>query len=198
MVSTVNGGESVDAESPRGDPSDLEIETLSRGLEIVAVRRLSDAEEAREAVQETLARTWEAIRQGRVPADTPVSAFAYGVHSHVIADLLRDRYRGGASGPRPDLLPAPDPSPLERLVSVEEQRRVAKAVARLSAGDRRLLRSCFVEGRKLVEIAREKGVPSARIRKRKSRALERLRRILGSGRGVPAGHDPDLSPTSGT
>lgn len=197
MVSTVDGGGSAPGELPDDRPSRTEIELLSKGLELVAARRLSDSENVRDAVQETLTRTLEAIREGRIPAGVSVAAFAYGIHRHVVADVLRARYRGRAL-PLPGTLVSPDPSPLERLITSEEKRAVTRALERLPASDREILRQCFVEGRKTAEIAGALEVPAARIRKRKSRALEKLREILTGPTAATSGHDPTAPTTTET
>ena len=59
-------------------------------------------------------------------------------------------------------------------------------------GDRDLLHMAFFDGATSEELAQRLHEPAARIRKRKARALERLRRaFIGAQR-----HTPALSPTS--
>ncbi len=155
-------------------------DSLRGGLEIVASAHLPDAEEVRDAVQETLARTLDAMRAGRIPAGVALGAYAGGILRHVVADRLRalGRQAGGRGGLDPDTLPAPSPDALERLVSAEEVARVRRAVARLSRGDRGLLHRLFVLGERVVEVARSCGEPADRVRQRKHRALERLKDLL--------------------
>jgi RNA polymerase sigma-70 factor (ECF subfamily) len=158
--------------------------TLTRGLELIALRALGDADEARDAVQEILARAVEALRKGRVPADVPVGAFVHGIARHVVADAQRRRIRDLA---RVDSmvspLPASQPSPLEMLILAEERDRLGRALAQLPAQDRDLLTRCFVNGDPVQRIAERSGVPADRLRKRKSRALERLRELLADRSG---------------
>ena len=74
--------------------------------------------------------------------------------------------------------------PLAALVSAAERARLRDALARLSHGDCELLRLSFFEAVTPTQLARRLGEPVERIRKRKSRALERLRRaFFGEGRG---------------
>ncbi len=80
---------------------------------------------------------------------------------------------------------------LSALVSATEGARVRDALGLLSAPDQELLRLCYFEGLSPGEIARRLGEPADRVRKRKSRALERLRLAF---RGAP-GHDAHSSPT---
>jgi len=161
--------------------------TIARGLEIVAVRALRDVDEARDAVQEILARALSAIRTERLPPDVPLEAFVYGIARHVIADVYRRRVRDRAPDMDPSALQASDPSPLEALIQREEREMVVCALAALDAADRDLLERCFVKGERVAAIAAQLGEPADRVRKRKSRALERLRaglRRSGRGHGI--------------
>lgn len=154
-------------------------EALRSGLEIVVARRLGDREDARDAVQEILARTLAAIRQNRIPPDLALDAYAYGIARHVIADALRRRTRERLRSGDVDRLRTDDPSPLDRLVRKEELAELCDALGELSPDDRRLLRRFYLEGVRIVDLARRLGVPPERLRKRKSRALRRLRAALG-------------------
>lgn len=168
---------SADAALP--DPAVARLpRTLAGGLEIVAIRALGNSDDARDAVQETLARALDALRDNRVPADVPVEAFVYGIARHVITDVHRRRVRERGAVEDPGTLPAPGPSALEALMHAEERETVARALAGLSAADRALLECCFVHGERVAAIAARMGEPADRIRKRKSRALERMREVL--------------------
>lgn len=169
--------------------------TIARGLEIVAVRALGNADEARDAVQETLARALAAIRSDRIPPGVALEAFVYGITRHVIADVQRRRARERGATGDPGTLPAPGPSALEALVRAEEREEVVRALAVLSAADRELLERCFVQGERVAAIAARIGEPADRIRKRKSRAIERLREALRRSRG---GHETASPPTVAT
>ena len=171
-------------DAPRADAA---LERLSHlivgGLEIVAARALGDRDDARDAVQETLARAVEAIRLRRIPPDAPLEAFVYGIARHVIADVQRRRFRerGPVAGPHD--VAASAPSPLDILVGDEDLVVLVRALASLPGPERELLERCFVAGERVADIAAELGEPAARVRKRKSRALERLRTgLLGSRR----------------
>ncbi|MGW8182215.1 MAG: sigma-70 family RNA polymerase sigma factor, partial [bacterium] len=62
---------------------------------------------------------------------------------------------------------------------VREQRQtVRKALEQLSPGDQEVLIRCHQEPNSLETIAEEMGVSYAALRKRKSRALERLRNAM--------------------
>jgi RNA polymerase sigma-70 factor (ECF subfamily) len=164
--------------------------SLAPGLELIARRALSDPDDARDAVQETLARAFAAVRDERVPPDVPLAAFVHGIAKHVIADVLRRRARDGAADPAVERLAAPSPSPLEALIDREERERVRRALGRLPRSDRDLLHRCFVAGERVVDIAARTGEPAERVRKRKSRALERLRDLLAEPGAARHGSSP--------
>lgn len=165
-------------------------ESIAPGLELIARRALSDPDDARDAVQETLARAVVAMRNGRVPPGVPLAAFVHGIAKHVIVDVLRRRVRDRAADSGVDGVAASLPSPLETIISQEERQQVHRALRRLSHGDRELLRRCFVDGERVVDIATRTGEPADRVRKRKSRALERLRELLAPTRATRHGSPP--------
>lgn len=167
--------------------------TIAAGLELISRRALGDSEDARDAVQEILARAVAAIRGGRVPPEVPLGAFVHGIAKHVIADVLRRRMRDRLADHPVESLPTHHPSPLETLISGEERERVRRALARLSPNDRDLLDACFMHGARVVDIAARTGEPAERVRKRKSRALERLRALLADTGA--AGHSSPSGPT---
>jgi RNA polymerase sigma-70 factor (ECF subfamily) len=162
-------------------------DSFTAGLELIALRALSDREDARDAAQETMARALEAVRRGRVPAGIPLAAFVHGIARHVIADVQRRRLRERGVVSAAELAPAPGPTALDRLIDTEERERLRSALRRLPATDRDLLEQCFVHGERVVDIATRLGEPAERVRKRKSRALLRLRQILSAapGRHIP-------------
>jgi RNA polymerase sigma factor (sigma-70 family) len=171
------------SDCPPPDPAALLPHTVEGGLLIVAVRTLGDVEEARDAVQETLTRALAAIRGDRVPPGVPLEAFVYGIARHVIADVQRRRVRERAATGDSGELPAPGPSALDVLVRAEERDAMSHALASLPAVDRELLECCFVQGERVAAIAARTGEPADRIRKRKSRALERMREVLSRSAG---------------
>jgi RNA polymerase sigma factor (sigma-70 family) len=156
------------------DPA-TELGELANGLLIVAQRRLGSRVAAEEAAQETLARALESIVRHGVRPEFPIAQLAYGILRHVVADMQRADKRFESLD---TTMPLAAPSPLEIIVGAEERRGVAAALEQLSADDQALLRRCYVDGRRIVDIAEETGEPADRLRKRKSRALERLGTLL--------------------
>lgn len=169
-------------------------QTCRHGLYLIALRSLGDEEDAREVVQETVARTIEALTNDRVPAHVPVPAFIHGVARHVIIDMLRHRVRRASmSVESPDEVAEECRSSLDALIADEDRQRLSLALRRLPAGEQELLRRCYVMGEGLIDIARSSGEPAERIRKRKSRALDRLRRLLD-----PPRHESTFRATEGS
>lgn len=180
--------------SPHGEPELEAVERLRLGLRIMALRALGDPEAAEEAVQETLVRALEALRQGRVRNPEKLGAFVRGIARHVIADTRRARQRGVPLQAIPETGPGTGhDDPLTTLITAEERDRVRAALTQLSTGDREILHLSFFEGLTPVEIAERLGEPALRIRKRKSRALGRLRQALLGRAG--SGHESRSSTT---
>lgn len=173
-------------------PGDLEL--LRSGLRSIALRVLADAEAADEAVQETLARALAALRNGRLKDPNKLGEFVAGIARHVIADVFRERQRTLPIEELPGPLAAGGVSPLDALVSADEVRRVQAALSALAPRDREILRLSFYEGLAAAELAARLGEPAERVRKRKSRPLDRLRRAF-LGTPKPA-HDGAAAATN--
>ncbi|UCG76442.1 MAG: sigma-70 family RNA polymerase sigma factor [Gemmatimonadota bacterium] len=158
------------------DPGTLE--HLRVGVRLLAARSLSDPEACEEVVQETLARALDGIRRGRLDDRTKLGAYVRSIARHVIADVHRARSRDPRSGIDTDALPSGEGGPLEALISAEERQRLRFALQGLSPRDRKILELSYHEGLTPGQIARRIDEPPARVRKRKSRALARLRRAF--------------------
>lgn len=183
----------VEARQLRDERTPAEaLESLRPGLLLLAIHALRTTDAADEAVQETLARAVVALGRGQLADPAKLPAFIAGIARHVIADALRARRRvisleNVSSADHPSR----DGDALGALVAATERSRVRTALAALPQDDRELLRLCYFEGLTPGEIAGRLGEPAERVRKRKSRALERLRRAF---RGDP-GHDTSPAAT---
>lgn len=165
-----------------GAPQEFDPDELERwrsGLTILASRKPRDPDAVEEVVQETLARAIESLRSGGLSDRSSLGSYVRGIARHVIADLFRARTRTRRSrvSTDPDSFPDSD-DPLETLISREERRRIRRGLSLLSEGDREILMLSFFEGLRLREIADRWDLSSQVIRKRKSRALQRLRELL--------------------
>jgi RNA polymerase sigma-70 factor (ECF subfamily) len=151
----------------------------------MALRALGDPDAAEEAVQETMVRALDALRDGRLSDPEKLGAFVRGIARHVIADTHRARRRSAPLQAVPEReLGTSSDDPLTTLITAEEHHRVRLALTQLSAGDRQILHLSFFEGLTPAAIAERLGEPALRVRKRKSRALDRLRRALLPGAGT--------------
>ena len=161
------------------------LERLRPGLQLMAVRSLGTVDAAEEAVQETLARAVAALARDQLADPAKLPAFVAGIARHVIVDMQRARYRSVSLESLPVAAhPSYHPDALKALVLAEERARVRAALVSLSESDRDLLGLCYVEGLAPTEIAERTGEPADRIRKRKSRAMDRLREAF-HGAGAP-------------
>jgi RNA polymerase sigma-70 factor, ECF subfamily len=153
----------------------------------MALHRLRDPDLAEDVVQETLSRALAVIREGKAGDIRDLGAFVHGIARHVILDCIRTRQRDAGAEPLRDTAdPASLRDALSHVVSADERARVHAALERLTPADRRILHLSFFEGLSCAELAERLGLNALRIRKRKSRALERLRRVF---LGDPAGHE---------
>ena len=145
---------------------------------------LRDADLAEEVAQESLTRLVQALREGRVQDPAHLGAFARAIARHVIVDTIRARQRQSETGTTEE--PVSEEDSLGALVSAEQAARVRAALEQLSPGDREILRLSFFEGLTPQQVAGRVGEPSPRVRKRKERALERLRKVYleRSGHGT--------------
>jgi len=155
------------------------LEHFRPGLELLALRALGSLDAAREAVQETLARAIVALQNGQPSDLAKLPAFVAGIARHVSVDMVRAQRRVVSF----DTLSADhqlsgETDALSALVSTAERVRVRGALSQLTQPDRELLQLCYYEGLTPGEIATRLGEPSERVRKRKSRALERLREVF--------------------
>ena len=164
-----------------------DLERLRPGLLLMALRALGTVPAAEEAAQETLSRALIALQNGQPADPEKVAAFVTGIARHVIADACRLRKRDVSLDAVPDQPTHGGLDALASLISTAEHDAVHVALDQLSPSDRELLRLAYFEGLTPAEIADRLAEPAERIRKRKSRALERLRAaFLGAG---GAGHE---------
>ena len=148
-----------------------------------AMRRL-DPDRARDAVSETMARAVAGIgRYQAVPGTGGFDGWLFGICRHVVLDAQRAAGHRGYAPPAEEVSHA---DPVEGLVSAEEAAAVRAAFARLSDGDRELLELRVLSGLSAEDTATALGRRPGAVRMAQSRALGRLRRLLGEVEGMSA------------
>jgi RNA polymerase sigma-70 factor (ECF subfamily) len=146
-----------------------------------ALRRL-DADGARDAVSETIARAVANVGRYRpVAGSGGFDGWLFGICRHVVLDAQRAAGRRGY-GPPPEGVFHADPA--EGLVSIEEAAAVRQAFTLLSDADRELLELRVVAGLSAEEVAATLGRRPGAVRMAQSRALARLRRHLVDVEGM--------------
>lgn len=140
-----------------------------------AHRRLGDADLAREAVSETMARAVAAVGS-YVGEDAGFAPWLFGICRHVVADMQRTVWR-----PVPAALLRPDvdeAGPAEIVLDGEERTLVRAAFARLDRDEQELLELRVVAGLSSAETAAALGKQPGTVRMAQMRALARLRTFL--------------------
>jgi RNA polymerase sigma-70 factor (ECF subfamily) len=147
-----------------------------------ASRRLPTAEQAKDAVGETMTRAVANIDRLRGEGGG-FDAWMYGIMRHVVVDAQRLMSREGP-GLIPDVADA-SPLPGDRVLDHDDAVEVRQAFDRLSAADQELLELRVVAELSADEVASVLGRRPGAVRMAQSRALTRLRGLLhdvGEGR----------------
>jgi len=145
-----------------------------------AFRRLSNDDAARDAVAEAMARV-VASREKLVGAVSP-EAWCIGVLRHVVADAHRRTYRERARSVEPPSTSGVEVG--EHLELGDEHQAIRSAFERLDESDRDVLQLRVIAGLSSEEAAEVLKTSPGAVRMAQSRALERLRRLMGEEVGV--------------
>lgn len=151
------------------------VNEFSRHLRAAVLRLGLRGSDCDEAVQETLARFFDAHARQRV--NRP-EGWLIATASHVAADIMRDRTRCSSLG-EIDVPCAPKPDPCE---AKERRRAVLSAIERLEPVARKLIHLRYDEGLCYAEIAERCGVSEHAVRMRLFRVRRLLRAYLGEHR----------------
>jgi RNA polymerase sigma-70 factor (ECF subfamily) len=139
-------------------------------------RRRLDAEGARDAVSETMARAVSKIDRFAWNG-AGFDAWLFGILRHVVIDAQRSLIeRKIPADPPPD-----SPGPLDHLLGAEEAKAVRAAFHRLSEGDQEVLELRVVAQLSADEVAEVLGKKAGAVRMAQARALERLRALMEEG-----------------
>jgi RNA polymerase sigma-70 factor, ECF subfamily len=178
-----------------GDPDGVD-EAVLRALRPLILRycraRLSPqaADDVAQEVCLALMSAWQARpgprpRPGPGPParSGPVTAYAFGIASHKVADAMRAAAR--LAVPVPELPDVPDdqPGPEETVIARWERERVRHVLAQLPRHQRRLVLLRVVSGFTAAETGAMLGMSAEAVRVAQHRALARMRKLLASEPG---------------
>lgn len=154
-------------EAPRWD-------VLANGVRMVALRELRDPAAAADVAHETIERAMAALEGARGAEIGNLGAYIYGIARHVIADHQRRQERFVALDGVPEPA-APARDPLEAAVASEERARLKEALSTLAPAEREVVRLFYFEALDDRAIAERVHDNPVSVRKRRSRAMARLR-----------------------
>jgi RNA polymerase sigma-70 factor (ECF subfamily) len=152
------------------------VDKYQRPVYAIAVARIRDRETARDLAQEILLMVLEALRAGKLRDVDRLSAFVHATARNRINTHITNLHREQNRSPILDAPPVVTPE--ERFEQSQRGALVRRAIARLNPADQKILLLTLVDGLKPREIAARLDISQERLRKRKSRALERVKQAV--------------------
>jgi RNA polymerase sigma factor (sigma-70 family) len=127
-------------------------------------------------VQETVVRLLRAERNGALRNADTWAAFAIATCNNVIHEYRRSIWRETATE-----VNTREPGTASHFSAIEAGDLVESVIAQLSARDRQVLRSFYLEERTVDQICAQNGITQSHFRVALFRAKERFRKMLQSG-----------------
>jgi RNA polymerase sigma-70 factor (ECF subfamily) len=167
----------------RGDPAAEEtlVESYYGRVYAMVLVRTRNREVARDLAQETMLAVLCALREGRLNNPSGLTGYICATARNRVSYHYRHR--------KPEVsdltLESSDsnlPDPEECFQTEERRQLVLRAITHLSRAEQKILRLTLVEGLKSGEIADRLKLKPEVVRKRKSRAIRRLRKALRNSR----------------
>jgi RNA polymerase sigma-70 factor (ECF subfamily) len=155
--------------------------------------RVKSPEAIEDIRQETLARFFVALRDGRILQPESMGSFVNSICNHV----LLEHYRAGSrlesldDDPQKDF-PAKGTDLLSLLAAKETGKKIREILDQLSERDRRLLREVFLEERDKDEVCRNFGVDRDYLRVLLYRAKQSFKSLYLKDRDSNKGSNKDL------
>jgi RNA polymerase sigma-70 factor (ECF subfamily) len=144
------------------------------------LHRLSDPAAAEELAQDVLLAVLEALRNNSVRDTSRLGSFVFGVAANLVKkkyrEATKDRERFSEQTVVETLVHSVNPEGV--LLDRERIQQLRLAFQRLEVQDQELLRQCFDDPVPLDQLAERLGISYSALRKRKSRALARLRQVF--------------------
>jgi RNA polymerase sigma-70 factor (ECF subfamily) len=148
---------------------------FQHGICTMLMARTHDRELAQDLQQEALWEAIAALRRGQLREPLKLPGFVVTIARNLLSHYFRTSQRRPRMTALPANLAAPAPG---TCMDDENDRLVADALLQISANDRMILQSILVDGASLAQIAQRHGLSAEVVRKRKSRALSRLRKLV--------------------
>jgi RNA polymerase sigma-70 factor, ECF subfamily len=127
--------------------------------------RLKSPEAIEDVRQETFARFFVALRDGKILQPERLGSFVNSICNNVLLEHYRSSIRSTSLDDEDERsLPVLDFDLLTALVSKETEKKVREILEKLSERDRRLLREVFIEERDKDEVCRDFGVDREYLR----------------------------------
>lgn len=149
-------------------------------IALFAARQLGDRSIGEDVAQETLQRVLAALREGRVESHEALPGFVFQTARHVCLQHARKRGREAralARWQRTERAEAGSAGDAA-LIAAERVTHLRRALDRLRAADREILREAYANWRDTDEIAARLGLSAEAVRVRKHRAIKRLGDLL--------------------
>jgi RNA polymerase sigma-70 factor (ECF subfamily) len=122
-------------------------------------------------------------RQDGLSAGRTVTAYAFGIAQHKVADAMRAASRLAVPFPELPNIADDRPGPEETVLARWEGEQVRRALAQLPPQQQRLLRLRVVSGFTAAETGAVLGMSAEAVRVAQHRALARMRKLLASEPG---------------
>jgi RNA polymerase sigma-70 factor, ECF subfamily len=145
----------------------------SRPLYTVGMSVLRDPERARDCVQESFVKAWQAA--ATIDPARPISPWLYAIARRTAIDILRRESRVRPTGEQDDVDAAVLPVSFE---STWEAWQVRQALDELPPDEQEVLRLAYFEGRTHSDIASRLGVPLGTVKSRSHRGHRHLAQRL--------------------
>lgn len=151
------------------------IRRYERHVYAVALRRLSDHDEALELCQEVFVQVF--LKLGQLRAPDAFGGWLRAITNRMAINRLTRRARMVSLEPEAlDGELVETQTPIENVIEAEDCGHVRKGLSRLRDLDRRTLIAFYVEGRSLLEMSNEFEAPLGTIKRRLHVARKRLAR----------------------
>lgn len=174
-----NSTEDLAGRIEQGDPAAEEslVEAYYGRVFAMALVRTGNREVARDLAQEIMLAVLCALRQGRLNDPSGLTGYICATARNRIRYHFRHR-KPEVSGPPQEIEDINLPDPEQCFQSEERRQLVLRAITHLSAAEQKILRLTLVEGLKSGEVADRLNLKPEVVRKRKSRAIHKLRQAL--------------------